>query len=201
MTARSFVLYRHVDPSGISGVGVVAEGAQWSDGTVSLRWLGPSPSFSNWDNLGTLLAVHGHQGATEAVFAGARQTEVGPGAFTDLVEASSLGTPEAQALRASVSDERAQRAIDYANRLRAHRSDHDHCPTCESCSRRTRNLCLVDNQPCTDPWHDQGPVDGYCGGPVSHEPHYDAALNCSGQRPADDREQEDRLEAFHREDR
>lgn len=68
MTARLFELYRHTDVTGLSGTGVVAHGTQWPDGTVSLRWAGEWPSFSNWTDLETLLAVHGHQGATEAHF-------------------------------------------------------------------------------------------------------------------------------------
>lgn len=62
---RTFELYRHRDISGTSGTGVVAYGTQWSDGTVSVRWAGATPSFSNWDSLDILVAVHGHEGATE----------------------------------------------------------------------------------------------------------------------------------------
>jgi hypothetical protein len=66
MTApRLFELVRHVDVTGKSGTGVVAHGAQWPDGTVSLRWAGATPSFSNWDSLDVVIAVHGHEGATE----------------------------------------------------------------------------------------------------------------------------------------
>jgi len=61
---RLFELYRHVDVTGKSGTGVVAHGTQWTDGTVSLRWLGDTPSFANWADLDTVLAVHGHEGAT-----------------------------------------------------------------------------------------------------------------------------------------
>lgn len=31
---RVFVLQRHVDVSGVSGTGEIAEGVEWSDGTV-----------------------------------------------------------------------------------------------------------------------------------------------------------------------
>lgn len=65
MTApRLFELVRKVDVTGKSGTGVVAHGAQWPDGTVSLRWGGATPSFSNWDNLDLVVAVHGHGGLT-----------------------------------------------------------------------------------------------------------------------------------------
>jgi len=62
---RLFELYRHRDVTGKSGTGVVAHGAQWPDGTVSVRWAGATASFSNWDSLDVLVAVHGHEGATE----------------------------------------------------------------------------------------------------------------------------------------
>lgn len=62
---RVFELYRHRDVTGKSGTGVVAWGAVWPDGTVSLRWAGETQSFSNWESLDVLVAVHGHEGATE----------------------------------------------------------------------------------------------------------------------------------------
>lgn len=62
---RTFELYRHRDITGKSGTGVVAWGTVWPDGTVSLRWAGETQSFSNWDSLDVLVAVHGHEGATE----------------------------------------------------------------------------------------------------------------------------------------
>lgn len=39
---RTFVLRRNEDISGVSGVGIVAEGIEFSDGVVALRWLVPS---------------------------------------------------------------------------------------------------------------------------------------------------------------
>lgn len=62
---RLFVLDRHVDVTGLSGTGVVAEGAQWSDKTASLRWLGAHPSTVAWASVDQIIAVHGHGGATE----------------------------------------------------------------------------------------------------------------------------------------
>ncbi|TWD72551.1 hypothetical protein FB561_7543 [Kribbella amoyensis] len=62
---RCFQLVRHIDVSGISGTGIVAEGVEWSDGTVALRWKGRHPTTTVWqDGLDALLAVHGHNGAT-----------------------------------------------------------------------------------------------------------------------------------------
>lgn len=61
---RLFVLDRHRDVTGKSGTGVFVEGAVWTDGTVSVRWLTEHRSFANWLSLDDLLAVHGHDGAT-----------------------------------------------------------------------------------------------------------------------------------------
>lgn len=68
MTQRRFHLYRDVDVSGISGTGKVAEGVEWSDGTVALRWLGDSPSSVHWDNLALVEKTHGHDGLTRVVW-------------------------------------------------------------------------------------------------------------------------------------
>jgi hypothetical protein len=66
---RPFVLRRFLDVSGVSGEGDVAEGVQWSDGTVSLRWPGEHPSVTFWqDGISSVEAVHGHGGATAVVF-------------------------------------------------------------------------------------------------------------------------------------
>lgn len=62
---RLFDLYRHRDISGVSGTGVVAEGVQFSDGSVALRWPGTDPSTAVWPSVESVLKVHGHSGATE----------------------------------------------------------------------------------------------------------------------------------------
>lgn len=67
VAARRFRLVRHEDVSGVSGVGVVAHGAQWPDGTVSMRWMVPGlpSSFATWDDIEAVENVHGHHGKTE----------------------------------------------------------------------------------------------------------------------------------------
>ncbi|MFI6465700.1 hypothetical protein [Streptomyces sp. NPDC050538] len=63
---RLFVLRRHVDVSGVSGTGVIADGAEWPDGTASIRWRGEHPKIDFADRgMPTLHFVHGHSGATE----------------------------------------------------------------------------------------------------------------------------------------
>jgi len=64
MNPRRFRLLRHVDVSGVSGTGVVAEGVEFSDGSAALRWHGDYPTTTVWESIGSLVAVHGHQGAT-----------------------------------------------------------------------------------------------------------------------------------------
>lgn len=65
---KTFRLVRHEDISGISGTGVVAEGVQWSNGQVTLCWLGEHSSVAVWPSLEDAMEIHGHSGATEAVF-------------------------------------------------------------------------------------------------------------------------------------
>lgn len=61
---RRFDLLREVDHSGVSGVGCVAEGVEFSDGSVALRWLGIHASTVLWRSIEDALAVHGHDGST-----------------------------------------------------------------------------------------------------------------------------------------
>lgn len=67
MTPRCFTLVRKVDPGGISGTGVVAEGVEFTDGTVALRWLGKWPTSVVFHERGieAVIHVHGHDGDTE----------------------------------------------------------------------------------------------------------------------------------------
>jgi len=70
LRARRFKLVRHSDVSGVSGTGVVAEGVEWSDGSVALHWGGRWPTTTVYETGGVeaILAIHGHQGATEIVW-------------------------------------------------------------------------------------------------------------------------------------
>lgn len=65
---RRFHLYRMRDVSGVSGCGIVAEGVEFSDGTVVIRWLGDHRSTVVWPSIDDAVAVHGHQGATRFEF-------------------------------------------------------------------------------------------------------------------------------------
>lgn len=68
MTARRLELHRDRDVSGVSGTGVVAEGVEFTDGTVVLRWLSDYASTVVWPDLAAAQWVHGHDGATRFVY-------------------------------------------------------------------------------------------------------------------------------------
>lgn len=66
---RAFNLVRTKDPSGVSGTGVVAEGVQFSDGSVALRWVvGEHHSTAVWPDIDSVEAIHGHGGLTVVVW-------------------------------------------------------------------------------------------------------------------------------------
>ncbi len=67
---RAFVLQRNHDVSGVSGTGVVAEGVEFSDGTVALRWTSAWPTSVVFHDRGmeSVRVIHGHSGATEIVY-------------------------------------------------------------------------------------------------------------------------------------
>ncbi len=67
-TARLFVLQRTEDVSGTSGVGVVAEGVEFSNGTCVLHWLSQMQSIEICDNMHVVEQIHGHEGRTKVVF-------------------------------------------------------------------------------------------------------------------------------------
>jgi hypothetical protein len=66
---RRFVLNRREDLSGTSGVGIVAEGVRFSDGTAVLRWVVELKSTAVYGSVDDLIAIHGHDGATQVVWA------------------------------------------------------------------------------------------------------------------------------------
>lgn len=69
MTARTFILHRYEDRSGVSGTGQVAEGCEFSDGAVAVRWFGEHPSTAAWGDIRDVEAVHGHGGLTVVEYA------------------------------------------------------------------------------------------------------------------------------------
>ena len=61
---RRFRLVRQTDVSGTSGVGPVVEGVEFSDGSVAVRWLTALNSWALYLSIKTVIAIHGHEGAT-----------------------------------------------------------------------------------------------------------------------------------------
>lgn len=59
---RRFNLVREFDASGVSGIGVVAEGCVSSSGRVHLWWLTAMRSTGDYDSIDDLIAIHGHGG-------------------------------------------------------------------------------------------------------------------------------------------
>lgn len=77
---RYFTLHRMEDETGVSGTGVVAWGVRWPDGSCSIRWLGKTPSFVNYEGVPVeaelqrvgekhVEVVHGHHGKTVLIWA------------------------------------------------------------------------------------------------------------------------------------
>ena len=61
---RRFILVRNEDVSGVSGIGVVAEGVEFSDGTAVLRWLTSTASTAVYASVEDVITIHGHNGGT-----------------------------------------------------------------------------------------------------------------------------------------
>lgn len=67
---KTFELHRSVDETGVSGVGIVAQGVEFDDGTCALRWLTAHKSTTIYPDMQTLVAIHGHAGQTRVVVTG-----------------------------------------------------------------------------------------------------------------------------------
>lgn len=79
MSVQTFRLLRIDDETGVSGKGMVAYGVRWPDGSISLRWIGPTPSFVNYEGVPQdvqieregdkhVEIVHGHAGKTRLMY-------------------------------------------------------------------------------------------------------------------------------------
>lgn len=62
---RLFILDRHEDTTGVSGTGPVAEGVQFDDGSIAMRWRSDTPSTSIYSSIADVVQIHGHRGKTE----------------------------------------------------------------------------------------------------------------------------------------
>lgn len=71
VSPATFALVRTADPSGVSGVGVVAWGVVFADGRAVTQWTGETTGVRQimvWDSLADIVTIHGHDGATRIVF-------------------------------------------------------------------------------------------------------------------------------------
>jgi hypothetical protein len=71
---RTFRLIRERDATGMSGTGVVAEGVEFTDGTVAMRWLSEYRSTALWSDITAAMKVHGHNGFTHVQWLEDRET-------------------------------------------------------------------------------------------------------------------------------
>lgn len=65
---RRFELHRDEDETGVSGVGVVAEGVTFSDGYAALRWKTDTTSTAIYKSMDDVEYIHGHGGKTRIVY-------------------------------------------------------------------------------------------------------------------------------------
>jgi len=59
---RIFQLVRSIDPTGISGTGIVADGCVFPNGKVCLCWRGNLSSIVIHESLDNVIKIHGHNG-------------------------------------------------------------------------------------------------------------------------------------------
>lgn len=66
---RRFQLHRDSDVTGVSGTGIVAEGVEFSNGRAVIHWVvGEHRSTVIWEDIASVEAIHGHNGATRLVW-------------------------------------------------------------------------------------------------------------------------------------
>lgn len=65
---KCFELHRDTDETGVSGIGVVAEGVEFSDGTCTMRWRTETASTVIYESIAHVEAIHGHGGLTRVVW-------------------------------------------------------------------------------------------------------------------------------------
>jgi hypothetical protein len=65
---KRFVLERHEDETGTSGVGTVAEGVVFSNGKVALTWFSHYGAVNVYDSIQVVEVLHGHGGKTKIIW-------------------------------------------------------------------------------------------------------------------------------------
>jgi len=65
---RTFHVSRSEDVSGVSGVGIIAEGVLFSNGKVFVNWISMHKIVEMSDSVAEWQAVHGHEGRTKIIW-------------------------------------------------------------------------------------------------------------------------------------
>ena len=65
---KEFYLKRLEDASGTSGVGIVAEGIEFTNGQCVIHWLTLYSSIAVYPSMKELINIHGHLGKTVVEF-------------------------------------------------------------------------------------------------------------------------------------
>lgn len=66
-SARLFQLHRDVDETGVSGVGIVADGVRFPNGKCAVCWRTAVTSTALYDSIMDVKKIHGHGGKTRIV--------------------------------------------------------------------------------------------------------------------------------------
>ena len=72
---KRFYLERIVDVSGVSGLGIIAEGCEFDTKACALVWLQGKGAQSFYPDIETLVAIHGHEGNTKLVYVDNESTD------------------------------------------------------------------------------------------------------------------------------
>lgn len=70
---KTFYLVRIEDVHGVSGTGVVAEGAVFDNGMVAMTWLSEHPTLTMFPKVSDVVKIHGHEGRTVMVMEGRKR--------------------------------------------------------------------------------------------------------------------------------
>jgi len=65
---RRFQLHREEDVSGVSGLGIVAEGVMFGDKSCAMRWRTKYKSTAVYERFDDLHHIHTHNGSTRIVW-------------------------------------------------------------------------------------------------------------------------------------
>lgn len=64
---KVFALIRHVDVTGISGIGKIAVGVEWPDGTCTMFWLG-TKTHGFYHDMEQIMQIHCYSGNAHVEF-------------------------------------------------------------------------------------------------------------------------------------